>query len=84
MSLQIKNCVEKDVFKSEAPLAVATDNNEPQPGGRRQSMEAREQQDGGEALRDSIAFVLCGRGLGCPVTDDMIFNSEGQVHFTMT
>lgn len=69
---------------SEVPSAVATDNNEPRPGGRRQSMEARDLQDAGEFLRQSIASRLYGKGLGRPVTDDMAFNSEGQVYFTAT
>jgi hypothetical protein len=47
-------------------------------------MEARELHYVSEALHDSIAFELYGRGLGCPLTDDMTFNSEGQVYFTMT
>ena len=67
----------------EVPSAVATDNNEPNPGGR-PSMSAMALQQSGECLRDSIMHTLFARNLGHPRTNDMMFNKEGQVYFTQT
>ena len=69
---------------AEIPSAVATDNNQPHPGGCQQSMEFNELQNGGECVRMGITQTLYGRNLGRPVTKDMLFNNEGQVYFTAT
>jgi hypothetical protein len=47
-------------------------------------MEFNELQNGGERVRMGITQTLYGRNLGRPVTNDMLFNNEGQVYFTAT
>jgi hypothetical protein len=47
-------------------------------------MEFNELQDGGEHLHMGIKQTLYGSNLGQPVTNDMLFNNEGQVYFTAT
>jgi hypothetical protein len=65
----------------EMPSVVATDNNEPHPGGRPSVAEA-ELQEQGEIIRNGLTNTLYGRGLRRPVTDEMRFNQYGQVYFT--
>lgn len=65
----------------EIPSVVATDNNEPHPGGR-PSLSHIELQKQGEDLRNGIMNTLYGRGLGRPVSANMQFNQYGQVYFT--
>jgi hypothetical protein len=59
---------------------VATDNNEPHPGGR-PTITGKELQEAGSRLHDGIMRSLYGRGLGRRVTNDMRFNLYGQVYF---
>jgi hypothetical protein len=66
---------------AEMPSVVATDNNEPHPGGRPSLSEAQLQEQG-ETIRNGISTTLYGRGLRRPVSDDMQFNQYGQVYFT--
>jgi hypothetical protein len=67
----------------EMPSVVATDNNEPHPGGRPSLSEVELlQQAQGEVIRNGLCSSLAGRGLSHPVTDNMRFNQYGQVYFT--
>lgn len=63
------------------PSVVATDNNEPHPGGW-PSLSEVELQAQEEVLRNGLCSSLAGRGLKRPVTDNMRFNQYGQVYFT--
>jgi hypothetical protein len=52
------------------PSVVATDNNEPHPGGR-PSLSNIELQKHGEDLRNGIMNTFYGRGLGLPVSESI-------------
>ena len=80
-SLQDLDSHQKESDK--VPSAVATNNNEPNPGGR-PLMSAMALQQSGECLCDSIMHTLFAHNLGCPMTNGMMFNEEGQLYFTQT
>jgi hypothetical protein len=63
---------------TEAPAAVATDNNEPHPGGR----PVINQQLLGKRRRDQITQYLYGCGRGRANNGDTNYNQYGQVYFS--
>jgi hypothetical protein len=63
---------------TEAPAAVATDNNEPHPGGR----PVINQQLLGKRRRDQITQYLYGCGRGRANNADTNYNQYGQVYFS--
>ena len=72
---------ERARVSTEAPSAVATDNNEPHPGGRPNSSMI-DHQARGKRKRDQLTDELYGRGRGRPMEQRMEYNSYGQVYFT--
>ena len=77
----VKQLDERAVVSSEAPSAVATDNNEPHPGGRPNASMANHQARGKE-LRDQLTDELYGSGRSRPLQRTMDYNTYGQVYFT--
>jgi hypothetical protein len=67
-------------FSDEVASAVATDNNEPHPGGR-PSNNMVTLQEKGKAKRDDITADLYGKGMTRPMRSNMSYNSQGQVYF---
>jgi DDE superfamily endonuclease len=66
---------------SEAPSAVATDNNEMHPGGR-PNASMMNHQARGKQKRDQLTAELYGSGKGRPMQQTMEYNAYGQVYFT--
>ena len=72
---------ERALVSTEAPSAVATDNNEPHPGGR-PNLSMINHQARGKRKRDQLTDELYGRGRGRPMEQRMEYNAYGQVYFT--
>lgn len=72
---------ERAPVSTEVPSAVATDNNEPHPGGRPTSLMANHQARG-RLRREQLTHHLYGNRRGRPMQTRMEFNAYGQVYFT--
>ncbi len=72
---------ERVEVSTEAPSTVATDNNEPRPGGRPTLLTANHQARG-RMRREQLTHHLYGSRLGRPMQTRMEYNAYGQVYFT--
>lgn len=72
---------ERATVSSEAPSSVATDNNEPHPGGR-PSSSMLNHQTRGRQKREHLTSRLYGSGIGRPMHATMQYNLYGQVYFS--
>ena len=72
---------ERASVSTEAPSAVATDNNEPHPGGRPTALMVNHQARGRQK-REQLTHHLYGSGRGRPMQRTMEYNAYGQVYFT--
>jgi hypothetical protein len=66
---------ERAVVSSEAPSPVATDNNEPHPGGRPNASMADHQTRGTKQIREQLTDELYGSGRSRPLQRTMDFNA---------
>jgi DDE superfamily endonuclease len=65
----------------EVPMAVATDNNEPRPGGR-PTLEDVKLRELGISIRERLTVKLAVHELRRPMLHDMHFNSHGHIYMT--
>ena len=72
---------ERVEVSTEAPSTVATDNNEPRPGGRPTLLTANHQARG-RMRREQLTHHLYGSRLGRPMQTRMEYNAYGQVSYT--
>jgi hypothetical protein len=63
------------------PTAVATDNNEPRPGGR-PSLEDIKLRELGISIRERLTVQLAVHELRRPLMHDMHYNSHGHIFMT--
>ena len=80
-SFSLRDLDARSSLSNEAPSAVATDNNEPHPGGRPNGSMASHQERG-KRKREDITDELYGSGQGRPMQQRMRHNAYGQVYFT--
>ena len=81
-NFSLRELDERAVVSSEAPSPVATDNNEPHPGGRPNASMADHQTRGTKQIREQLTDELYGSGRSRPLQRTMDYNTYGQVYFT--
>ena len=80
-SFSLRDLDDRSLSSNEPPSAVATDNNEPHPGGRPNESMANHQVRG-KRKRQDLIDELYGTGRGRPMNQRMRHNAYGQVYFT--
>ena len=80
-SFSLRALDDRSLLSNEQPSAVATDNNEPHPGGRPNGSMINHQERG-KRKREDLTDELYGSGRGRPMQERMHHNAHGQVYFS--
>jgi len=80
-SFSLRDLDDRSLLSNEQPSAVATDNNEPHPGGRPNGSMINHQERG-KRKREDLTDELYGSGRGRPMQERMHHNAHGQVYFS--